>query len=204
MDNLEVHMKLFKYLAVSALAAFMALPINNSVEAATVALLPMINNVVERDDLSSIYYDRAVSAVKINPELEIVESEELDKAVEKFLPKMQLPDKVACEAIVQAAGVDYIFIIQADEMTLKEPVVHKDDFVTLGLKGRCVSYSTITGKYVNKSIIEEDKVPGATLARYDMMGKQFGNSVTREIKKALGIKKFTVEKQRIGLKGDRR
>lgn len=69
---------------------------------------------------------------------------------------------------------------------------------------RCVSYSTITGKYVNKSIIEEDKVPGATLARYDMMGKQFGDSVTREIKKALGIKKFTVEKQRIGFKGDRK
>lgn len=37
-----------------------------------------------------------------------------------------------------------------------------------------------------------------------MSGNQFGNSVTREIKKALGIKKFVVEKQRIGLKGDRK
>lgn len=197
-------MKLFKYLAMSAMTAFLALPVNNTVEAATVALLPMVNNVVDREDLSSIYYDRAVAAIKLNPELEIVESEELDKAIEKNVGKMQLPDKAACEAIAQAAGVDYIFIMQADEMILVEPVATTVDMVTLKYKGRCASYSAVTGKYINKNIMEEDKVPGATMARYDMMGKQFGNSVTREIKKALGIKKFGFQKQTISLKGDRK
>ena len=61
-------------------------------------------------------------------------------------------------------------------------------------------------KVKQENVDEEDKKEGALLARYDVSKGQFASSVTREVKKALGIKKITFEKPKLsksGLKGDR-
>lgn len=197
-------MKLFRNLAMLALVASFSVISNTPVEAANVALLPLINNVVEREDLNSIYFDRAVEAVKLRNDLDLVDSGDLDSVIGKNVSNMQLPDKAACEAIAREGNVDYVFAMQADKMYLTDKDSKIADTVIVSLRGRCVSYDAITGKYINKLISEDDDIVGSLLARYDMNGNQFGNAVTREIKKALGIKKFTIEKQRIGFKGDRR
>lgn len=197
-------MKLFRGLAMAAAAACISFSAIGSVEAANVALLPLINNVVEREDLGAIYFDRAVAATKLDESLTIVDNSELDVAITKNLKPNTLPDKAACEAIAQAANIDYIFIMQVDKLDYKESFNTHSDGVILNLRGKCVSYNVSSGKYVAKSVDEQDVKDGSLLARYDICGNQFGDSVTREIKKALGIKKFTVEKQRIGFKGDRK
>ncbi len=197
-------MKLFRGLAMAAAAACISFSVVSSADAANVALLPLVNNVVEREDLGAIYYDRAVAATKLDESLTIIDNGELDEAIAKNLKPNTLPDKATCEAIAQAGNVDYIFIMQVDKLDYKESFNTHSDGVILNLRGKCVSYNVSSGKYVNKSGIEQDSKDGSLLARYDICGNQFGDSVTREIKKALGIKKFTVEKQRIGFKGDRK
>ena len=191
-------MKLLRSLALSAVAACLSLSVFSSVEAASVALLPLVNNVAERADLNSIYYDRAIEAVKLDPSLEVAESTALDKALKKYVKYNSLPDKAACKAITEEAGIDYVFVMQADKLEIVYPQNMAMDHVNLLLRGRCVSFDANTGKYVNKLISEEDDMQISATARYDVSGNQFGNSVTREIKKALHIKKFVVEKQRIG------
>lgn len=193
-------MKLFRSLAMLATAFGIAFSAMNSVDAANVALLPLINNVAEREDLGAIYYDRAVAATKLDANFEIIDSAELDKAISNNIKPNTLPDKAACEAIAQAANVDYIFIMQADKLGYKETFNTHSDGVILNFEGKCVSYNVSTGKYITKGISEQDVKEGSLLARYDIVGQQFGDSVTREIKKALGIKKFGLQKQTIRMK----
>lgn len=197
-------MKLFRYLAIAALTSVLSLPVYGSSEAANVAVLPLVNNIIEKENLDSVYFDRAVEAVKLDTSLEIIDNAQLDAAIAKNVKPQQLPDKAACAAIAEAANVDYIFVMQADTMSIKE-LYNQGDNVMLNFTGRCVSYNAQNGKFVDKKIVEEDKIEGLLLARYDMSTRQFANSVTREVKKAFGIKKVGFEKPRIGsLKGDRR
>lgn len=199
-------MKKLHYIAAVAMAGFLALPILNTAEAASVAILPLVNNVIDREGLESIYYDRAIEAVKLDPSYEIAESPELDAAINKSTTQQVLLDRKACEDIANAAKIDIVIAMQVDTMTVEE-LFDKEDSVILGLKGRFVSYNALNGKFIDKKIVEENKVEGSTLARYDRSGEQFANSVTREIKRVLGIKKITFEKPRIsssGLKGNAR
>lgn len=193
-------MKTLRYFVMMLIALCTTISSFGTVEAKGVALLPLINNVADRDDLGAIYYDRAVEATKLDVDFDIVDNSELDAAISKNIKPNTLPDKVACEAIAQATNVDHIFIMQVDELGYKERNSKESDTVELNMKGRCVSYNAITGKYVAKSIMEQDAKDGSLLVRYDIVGQQFGDSVTREIKKALGIKKFGLQKQTIRMK----
>lgn len=199
-------MKLSKYFAVAAVAAGLALPTFNAAEAANVALLPLINNVVEREDLGSIYYDRAVEATKLIDGFDIVESTELDKAIEKNVKLNTLPDQAACQNIAAEANVDYVIMMQVDKLNIDQKYgAGGGDYVILQLRGRFVSYDAINNKFTEKRIMEDKRAFTSQMARYDISGGQFGDSVTRETKRALNIKKFKVEKPRIGnLKGNKR
>lgn len=199
-------MKLSKYLAVAAVAAGLALPTFNAAEAANVALLPLINNVVEREDLGSIYYDRAVEATKAAVDFEIVESSTLDKAIEANVKVNALPDKAACEAIANAGNVDVIFIMQADKLGhSSRGLSSKADMTNLFFQGKLIAYNALTGQFTSKNIRESRMWNTAAMARYDIIGGFFGDSVTREMKRVLGVKKISVERPKIGnLKGNKR
>lgn len=199
-------MKIAKYFAMAAVAAGLALPCFNTAEAANVALLPLINNVVERDDLNSIYYDRAVEATKNAVEYDIVESSELDKAVETYIKGNALPDKDACEKIASEGNVDVIFIMQADKLGHSDRgMSSKADVTNLYFHGKLIAYNALTGQFTAKNIRETKMWNTAAFARYDIIGGFFGDSVTREMKRVLGVKKITVERPKIGnLKGNKR
>ena len=201
-------MKFLHYLLIGATVGFMSLSSLSSAEAARIALLPLINNVADRDDLQQIYYDRAIEVTKNVPDAELVDSNELDKAIEKNLKPNQLPDQAACEAIARDGGVDVVIMMQVDKLDYKNKGFgsHSEN-VVLQEKGALVAYDLATGKYTNKKIADTRERQESMLARYDISGEQFADSVTREIKRILGVKKISVERPRItgsGLKGDKR
>lgn len=199
-------MKLSKFFAMAAIAAGLALPSYNTVEAANVALLPLVNNVIDREDLGAIYYDRAVEATKNAVDYEIVESSELDKAIETHIKGNTLPNKAACEAIANEGNVDVIFIMQADKLGHSDRgFSSKADVTNLYFQGKLIAYNAVTGQFTDKNIRETKMWNTAAMARYDIVGGFFGDSVTREMKRVLGIKKVSVERPRIGnLKGNKK
>lgn len=199
-------MKLSKYFAAVAIAAGLTLPSFNNAEAANVALLPLINNVIEREDLGSIYYDRAVEATKASVNYEIVESAELDKAIETHIKGNALPDKAACEAVANEGHVDVIFIMQADKLGHSDRgLSSKADVTNLFFDGKLIAYNALTGQFIDKNIREKRMWNTASFARYDIVGGFFGDSVTREMKRVLGVKKVTIERPKIGnIKGNKR
>lgn len=197
-----------KFLAMCALSAGMAFSGINSAEAAKVALLPLVNNVVDREDLNQIYYDRAVSATKEADDSEIVENTEVDAFGDKFVKLGQLPDQEALAELAQKSGSDLVVMMQVDEMSYhKKSTNLNSDGLVLNLKGRLVAFDNIQGKFINKRIDDEDECKESLTARYDVLGDQFAKSVTREMKRLLGVKKVSFEKPKIskaGFKGDRK
>lgn len=199
-------MRIMRGILLATAATIISLSSFNSAEAAKVALLPLVNNVVERDDLSTIYYDRAVEATRNANDAELVDSSELDKAINKYVKMGELPNQENCAAIANEGGVDIVIAVEIDVLDNKPLDAFSDD-TKMYMKGRLVSLNLQTGKYINKSIDDDKIVPQMTLARYDGCGDMFGDAVTREVKRILGVKKVTIEKPRIskaGFKGDRR
>lgn len=191
--------------AFAVISSFSFVP---KVDAASIALLPLVNNVIEREDLNSIYFDRALEVIKIGDNNEILENKELEEASKKYIKEGQLVSQEEAVKIANESGADVVFMMQVDSLDIDESISHSDqNTVVLKLRGNAVSYNATTGKFTKVKLMEDNKVQGSMMARYDVSGNQFGNVVTSQIKRALGIKKFTVEKPRIskaGFKGDRR
>lgn len=171
-----------------------------SVEAATIALLPLVNNVVDREDLGQIYYDRGLEVTKNSQQFEIAENERLDAAVKKYVKQGELPDKAACVAIAEEGDTDVVFAMEVNQLDYTtQGVTNKNDSVLLRLRGKLVVYNALTNKYIEKVIKEDDVDSESALLRYDTTGQQFANSVTREVKRAIGDKKVRIATPKIGL-----
>ena len=199
--------KVLKFFAMGAMAAAFTLP-SLAAEAGNLALLPLINNVAARDDLQQIYYDRAVEATKISQTTDLVDGADYDKVLAKYTKNGVLPDQAACEAICRDANVDYVFCYQVDDLRSEDVMFdnngEQDTYIIL--EGKTVSYDAATGKFKVNKIYSKDKIVYSLNARYDIEGETFGNSVTRETKRLLGVKKVSIERPRIsgaGLRGNR-
>ena len=198
-------MKVLRYFVMMLFALCAMLPAFATAEAAGIALLPLINNVADREDLGQMYYDRAVSVVKNTNGYEIIDNTELDKAIAQNVKPNTLPDQAACEALARDGGVDLVIMMEANELSTKETTNQQSSFLDIKLRGNMVVYNAMTGKYEMKKIADDNKMDTAFAARYDVVGDTFANEVTRQIKRILGVKKISFEKPRIsagGLRGN--
>ena len=176
-----------------------------TVEARTVALLPLINNVPDREELSQIYYDRAFEVMKKVRDVELVENQQLDQALAKYTKAGMLPDQAACEAIAQEGGVDLVVGMEINALSSQQKTAMQSSFLDISVKGNKLVYDATTGKYLLQKASDDKRMDAVFAARYDLVGETFGNFVTRELKRAFGVKKISFEKPRIsgsGLRGN--
>ncbi len=200
--------KMLRFVAMAAAVVSFSLPTWNSAEAANVALLPLINNVVEREDLGSIYYDRAVDVAKMSNN-DLVDDSTLDKAIAKYTKAGVIPTKEDMMSIASEGNVDVVYIMQIDELNRKDLLDRNttDYQVQFDVVGKSAYYNAMTGVYKVDKVRETKIEDAGVTARYDIAGEMFGNNVTRYVRRALGFKKIVIEKPRIsraGLKGNAR
>lgn len=198
---------MFKFLKSLAMAAVVAsfMP-TVEVEAANVVVLPLINNVADFDAGSSIYFDRIIDSIKRNGEHELLDGDNVEKAVAKYTKTGMLPDDNAMKNIAQEIGADVIFAMQIDSLT--EDMVYENLEYSLieKIEGKAVTYNAITGKYKLAKIFDDEKSLLQEGARYNLRNAFFGKHVTREINRAIGNKKLNISGPKIsksGFKGDR-
>lgn len=177
-------------------------------EAASAVILPLINNVADRDDLGQIYYDRAIEAMKKANGVELADDTKVDQAIAKYSKVGVLPDQAALEGIAREANVEYVLAMQVDKLVREDITMdnHGDNELTLQCEGNAIAYNATTGKIIKYEIYDRDRQELSQGARYDVEGEMFANNVTRFVKRALGVKKITIERPRIskdGFKGNR-
>ena len=187
--------KIYRYLLMTVLALCLSIPAI-AAEAASVAVLPLINNVEGRTDVSQVYYSGAINAIKAQQGFMMVDNDDLTAVVEKHTTKGVLPDKEALQAIAKEAKVDIVIAMQLD--TLDYDVQRgKEDMIKLDLQGYCVSYNALDGKFIKHRIFDETITEETSMARWDWPLEQWGRNVKREVNRCLKIKKISIEAPRM-------
>ena len=90
--------KLYRYLLMTVLALCLSIPAI-AAEAASVAVLPLINKVEGRTDVAQVYYSGAINAIKAQQGFMMVDNDELTAVVERNVTKGVLPNEATLKAI---------------------------------------------------------------------------------------------------------
>ena len=187
--------KIYRYLLMTVLALCLSIPAI-AAEAASVAVLPLINNVEGRTDVSQVYYSGAINAIKAQQGFMMVDNDDLKAVVEKHTTKGVLPDKEALQAIAKEAKVDIVIAMQLDTLDY-EVQRGKEDMIKLDLQGYCVSYNALDSKFIKHRIFDDTITEETSMARWDWPLEQWGRNVKREVNRCLKIKKISIEAPRM-------
>lgn len=180
--------KTLHYLVMTIMALCVSLPCL-SAEAASVALLPLINNVEGNTVANQVYYKEALNMLKAKNGFVVVENDKLIAAIEAAYIGDDAPDKLTLEKIAKDGGVDIVLCMELDDLEVKTVRRNGERDVQLDMEGAFVAYNNITGDFY-KHEFSSDKIVDASLtSRVDWKHQEFGRQVRIEIKRALKAKK---------------
>ena len=188
--------KIYHYLLLTVLALCLSIPALGA-EAASVALLPLINNVAGDTIASQVYFKSALSSINAQQGFVLVDNDQLTAAIESAQLGREVPDQATLAQIAKAGKVDLVIDMQLD--VLKDEAIYdaNDDRLKLDLQGYAVSYNKLTGEYDKHRIFDDKEIPAALASRWDWTHDEWGRNVKREVNRILKVKKVTVEAPRM-------
>ena len=188
--------KIYRYLLLTVLALCLSVPALGA-EAASVALLPLINNVAGDTIASQVYFKSALSSISSQQGFVLVDNDQLTAAIEAAQLGREVPDQATLAQIAKAGKVDLVIAMQLD--VLKDEAIYSgyDDRLKLDLQGYAVSYNKLTGEYDKHRIFDDKEIPAALASRWDWTHDEWGRNVKREVNRILKVKKVTVEAPRM-------
>ena len=137
--------KAYRYLLMLVLAVILSIP-TIAAEAASVALLPLINNVQGDELANQVYYKSAINAINAQKGFLLVENDKLTEAIEKAQVGNKVPDKATLEKIAKNGDVDIVVAMELDVLTDNIVYDTNQDTLVLDLQGYAVAYNRITKK----------------------------------------------------------
>lgn len=180
--------KVLRYLVMTVMAICFAIPGINAAEAATVALLPLVNNVQGDELANQVFYKQAMAVLNSKRGFVMVENDKLTAVIEKETAAGTLPSESALQAIAKNGDVDIVIAMQLD--TLEDNVImsSEENKLQLDLQGYAVAYNKLTGKFYKHRIYSDKTVPEAVTARWDWVHEEWGRSVRVEMDRILSGK----------------
>ncbi|WP_405383256.1 hypothetical protein [Phascolarctobacterium sp.] len=190
--------KVLRYLLMTVMALCLSVPcFGTAAEAASVALLPLINN-VEGDQLSNqIYYKSAIAAINAQKGFMIVENDKLTAAIDAAKIGKEVPTSAALAKIAKDGDVDIVIAMQLDKLEDLALYSSEENKLQLVLEGRAVAYNRLTGKAYNHRIYDDKVIPEALSSRWDWTHEEFGRNVRAEINRILEVKKINLDAPRM-------
>lgn len=180
--------KVLRYLLMTVLAICFTIPCLNAAEAATVALLPLVNN-VEGDELANqVYYKQAINAIKAQPGFVLVENDQLTQAFENAKINTAGIDQKSLEKIAKDGDVDVVFAMQLDKLARKPLNRTGERVLKLELEGKAFAYNRLNGVYYVHNLKGGKEIDEALTSRWDWAHEEFGRAVRQEISRALRAK----------------
>ena len=180
--------KVLRYLVMTVLAICFAIPGLNAAEAATVALLPLVNNVAGDELANQVYYKQAINAIKAQPGFVLVENDQLTQAFENAKINTAGIDQKSLEKIAKEGDVDVVFAMQLDKLARKPLNRTGERVLKLELEGKAFTYNRLNGIYYVHNLKGGKEIDEALTSRWDWAHEEFGRAVRQEISRALRAK----------------
>ena len=172
----------------TVLAICFAIPGLNAAEAATVALLPLVNNVAGDELANQVYYKQAINAIKAQPGFVLVENDQLTQAFENAKINTAGIDQKSLEKIAKDGDVDVVFAMQLDKLARKPLNRTGERVLKLELEGKAFAYNRLNGVYYVHNLKGGKEIDEALTSRWDWAHEEFGRAVRQEISRALRAK----------------
>lgn len=181
--------KVLRYLLMTVMALCISLPCL-SAEAASVALLPLINNVEGGDEVANqVFYKEAINTLKFKKGFVLVENDKLNAAIEAARIGDEVPNKLTLAKIAKDGNVDIVIAMQIDELKDKPVFPSSERMVELDMEGVAVAYNNINGAFYKHEFASDQQIDETLTSRWDWVHEEFGRQVRREIDRALRAKK---------------
>lgn len=181
--------KLLRSLLMAVMALCFSLPCFGSVEAASVALLPLINNVQGDEVANKVFYKEAIATMNAQKGFFMVENAKLTAAIEAANVGSKVPSEATVAKIAKDGDVDIVVAMQVDKIEDETLFSRSEDQIKVTIKGKAIAYNRLTGEYRVRKIDEETLTPAVFSSRWDLPHEEWGKVVRNEIKKALAAKK---------------
>lgn len=180
--------KMLRYLLMTVMALCFSLPCL-SAEAATVALLPLINNARNYEEANQIFYKEAIAAMNSQKGFMMVENDKLAAAIDAANVGNKVPGENVLVKVAKDGDVDIAIAIQLDKIEEETLFSSEENKIKISILGRTTSYNALTGEFRNRKINHEVLIPEVFSSRWNVSNEEWGKVVRTEIKKALAAKK---------------
>ena len=180
--------KVLRYLLMTVLAICFTIPCLNAAEAATEALLPLVNIVAGDELANQVYYKQAINAIKAQPGFVLVENDQLTQAFENAKINTAGIDQKSLEKIAKEGDVDVVFAMQLDKLGRKPLNRTGERVLKLEMEGKAFAYNRLNGIYYVHNLKGGKEIDEALTSRWDWAHEEFGRAVRQEISRALHAK----------------
>lgn len=188
--------KIYRYLLMAILALCLSIPAI-AAEAASVVLVPLINNVKGDEIANQVFYNNAINAINAQQGYVLVDNDHVTALIDANKNGNNVPTETALKKIAKDAQVDVVIAMQLDELH-DDPVFPSNErMVKLTMSGKAVAYNSITGKYYQHKIYSDKEIDETLTSRWDWVHEEWGYAVRREINSILQVKKIMVDAPRM-------
>lgn len=188
--------KIYRYLLMTVLALCLSIPAL-AAEAATIALVPLINNVQGDEIANQIFYKNAIGNINAQQGYTIVDNDHVTAVIEANKNGNNVPAEAALKKIAKDADVDIVIAVQLDELC-DEPVVPPSErMLKLTMDGKAVAYNALTGEFYKHRIYSDKQIDETLTSRWDWVHEEWGYAVRREINRILQVKRIMVDAPRM-------
>ena len=188
--------KIYRYLLMAVLAICLSIPAF-AAEAASIALLPLINNNQGDEIANQVYFKSAINAINAQKGFMLVENDNLTAAIDAAKIAGKVPSKAALEKIAKDGNVDIVIAMELDKLDDITLYSSEGNMLQLVLDGKAVAYNKITGEFYQHRIYDDKQVPEAVTTRWDWTHEEWGRNVRAEINRILKVKKIMVDAPRM-------
>lgn len=180
--------KIIRCLLLAVTVILLSIPAFNAAEAASVALIPLINNVQGDELAGQIYFKEALNVINSKKGFVLEDNDKLNAAIDAAKIGKEVPSEAALAKIAKDGDVDIVIAMQVDVLEDEALRSSEEDKLKMNIQGYTVAYNRINGVFYKHRIYNDDLVPEVFSSRWDLVHEEWGKAVRIEIDRALRAK----------------
>lgn len=188
--------KIYRYYLMTVLALCLSIPAL-AAEAASVALVPLINNVQGDELANQIFYKSAIGTINGQKGFTIVDNDAFTAVIEANVQGKNVPDENTLKKIAKDGKVDIVIAVQLDELHDDPVFPSSERILKLTMRGKAVAYNALTGEYYKHKIYSDKEIDETLTSRWDWVHQEWGYAVRGEMNRILKVKKIMLDAPRM-------